>query len=164
MNRAAFTLLETLLATSLAASVGIAALSLTSMQARIGAAARMQEAALALISETERLLDDDILLAVTQPPFGRYRLLEHGALQLVTSNRLPGESPGLHEVTWRFDEAAGALLRISTALDGGAVATRTVGRSWKAYAIVLDHDVLWLTGRIGDSTIAWQLPLWMETR
>ncbi len=161
MSRA-FTLLETLLATSLAASVGIAALSLTSMQARIGTAARRQEASLALITETARLLNDDLVQAANQQPFGRFRLLERGGLRLVTSCRLPGEDPGLHEVVWRFDEPSGRVLRISTPLGGGASTTRTVGRAWTAFAIEADHEVLWLDGRIGDSAIPWRLPLWTD--
>lgn len=162
MRRNAFTLLETLLATSLAASVGIAALSLTSLQARVATAARTQEESLALVSETVRLLNEDLLLAVIQPPFGRFRVLEHGALRLVTSCRLPGEEPGLHEVVWRFDVPSGNVLRSSTPLGGGAGSTGSVGHGWKAFAITVDHDALWLDGRIGDAAIPWSVPLWSE--
>lgn len=162
MRRAAFTLLETLLATSLAASVGIAALSLTSLQARVATAARAQEESLALISETVRLLDEDLLLAVQQQPFGRFRVLENGVLRLVTSCRLPGEDPGLHEVVWRFDQASGRVLRSSIPLGGSLATTRAVGHGWKSFAIEADRDGIWLLGRIGDAAIPWRLPVWTE--
>jgi len=164
MRRAAFTLLETLLAVSLTASVGIAALSLTTMQARVGAAARAQEESLALVTETVRLLDEDLLLAVPHPEFDRIQLLAGGVLRLATSCRLPGEPPGVHEVVWRFDAASGAVLRTSIPLGGGEASTRVVGRTWRAFAIELDQQTLWLNGRVGASDILWRLPLWTEIR
>lgn len=165
MRHAGFTLLETLLAISLTASVGIAALSLTVMQARLGATARAQEEVLALVTETVRLLDDDLLLAVKHPATGhrRFQILEQGALRVVTSCHLPGEPPGLQEVVWRFDAATGTALRIATPLEGGGAVTRRVGRAWTMFSLSRDHDLLWLDGRIGTSDIPWRLPLWSET-
>jgi hypothetical protein len=162
MTRAAFTLLETMLAIGLTSAVGLAALSLNTMQARLGTAARAQEENLALITETVRLLDDDLVLAASHPTYGRFQVLDGGALRLMTSCRLPGEPPGLHEVVWRFDAATGAVLRSSTPLGGGEATTRPVGWAWKLFAIGLDHDRLWLDGRIGASEEPWRLPLWTE--
>lgn len=164
MRTCGFTLLETLLAISLTVSVGIAALSLTTMQARVGAAARAQEETLALITETVRLLDEDLLLAVQQPAYGRFLVQEPGALRLVTSCRLPGESAGLREILWHFDAAAGTALRSSTPLAGGVTTTRAVGRDWKWFSLELDQEALFLNGRIGTSAEPWRLPLWTESQ
>ncbi|MEK7415633.1 MAG: type II secretion system protein [Planctomycetota bacterium] len=163
MRQAAFTLLETLLAITLTASVGIAAVSLTTMQARVGVAARTQEEALACITETVRLLDDDLLLSVKQARYGRFEILEHGDLRLVTSCCLPGDLPDLREVVWHFDAPSGTLFRTSTPLHGGVVMTRPVGRDWKIFLIELDHDTLLLTGRVGASEQIWRVPLWSES-
>jgi hypothetical protein len=161
MSRAGFTLLETMLAIALTGSVGIAALSLNTMQARIGTVARAQEEDLALITETVRLLDDDLLLAANHPTYGRFQLLAGGAVRVMTSSRLPGEPAGLHEVVWRFDAASGAVLRTSTPLGGGEATTRPVGRTWKLFAITLERDLLWLNGRL-RSDERWRLPLWKD--
>lgn len=163
MNRSAFTLLETLLVISLTATVGIAALSLTVFQARLASSARAQEDALALATETVRLLDEDLLLSVKQPTYGRFQVLVHGGLRLVTSNGLPGEAPEPREVVWRFDATTGAVVRTSTSLHGGATTSRTIGRPWRAFAIVQDQGALWLRGRIGISDDIWNLPLWTES-
>ena len=160
MTRSGFTLLETMLAIALTGSVGIAALSLNTMQARIGTVARAQEEDLALITETVRLLDDDLLLAAIHPTYGRFQVLSGGAMRLMTSNRLPGEPAGLHEVVWRFDAATGTVLRTSTPLGGGDATTRPVGHNWKLFAIVPERDLLWLHGRLGSDR--WRLPLWMD--
>lgn len=162
MRRSAFTLLETLLAISLTSAVGIAAVSLTTLQARVGTAAKAQEAALNLATETVRLLDEDLLLAVKHPVYGRFALTEDGGLRLTTTCHLPGEAPGLAEVVWRWDAAAGTLLRTSTPLGGGAPISRRVGGGWTAWAISLDQDLLWMDGRIGATGAAWRLPLWSE--
>lgn len=161
MTRTGFTLLETMLAIALTGSVGIAALSLNTMQARISTVARAQEEDLALITETVRLLDDDLLLAANHPTYGRFQVLPGGAMRLMTSSRLPGESAGLHEVVWRFDAASGAVLRTSTPLGGGEATTRPVGRSWKLFAIALEGEHLWLHGRLGSDE-RWHLPLWKD--
>jgi hypothetical protein len=161
MNRLGFTLLETMLAIALTGSVGIAALSLNTMQARLGTVARAQEVDLALVTETVRLLDDDLLLAASHPTYGRFQVLPGGALRLMTSNRLPGETAGLHEVVWRFDVASGAVLRTSTPLGGGMATTRPVGGSWRLFAIALDRDLLWLDAQL-NSDKHWRLPLWKE--
>lgn len=162
MKSAGFTLLELLLAISLTASVGLAALSLTTMQGRLGAAARIQEESLALITESVRLVNDDLLGAVRHPVYGRYLLQEQGSLRLVTTCRLPDEDPGLHEVVWRFDAAQGAVLRTSIPLDGGRTLTRAVGRGWTGFAIVSTQNALWLDARLGTSDIPWRVPLWTE--
>ena len=160
--RRAFTLLELLLAISLTGAVGIAALALNTMQARIGSAARVQEEGLALIAETVRLLDEDLVLAASHPSYGRFQVLPGGALRLMTSCRLPGEPPGLHEVVWRFDAATGTALRTSTPLAGGEATTRSVGRSWRQFAITLERDILWLNGQTGSASERWRLPLWKD--
>lgn len=162
MRRGAFTLLETLLAISLTVSVGIAALALTTAQARIAAAAHAQEESLALVTETVRLLDDDLVLAVKQPGYGRFRIVESGGLRLLTSSRLPGEAAGLHEVEWRYDTVNARVLRTSSPRDGGAATTRAVGHGWKAFAIASERDDLWVEAVIGASPERWRLPLWTE--
>lgn len=160
--RRAFTLLETLLAITLTGAVGIAALALNTMQARIGTAARAQEEDLALISETVRLLDDDLVLADLHPTFGRCQVLDGGALRLMTSCRLPGEPSGLHEVVWRFDAATGTVLRTSTPLAGGAVAVRRLGHGWRRFAVALDREILWLDAQTAAGGAGWRLPLWRD--
>ena len=164
MRRSAFTLLEMVLAVAMTGSVAIAALSLTSMQARIGTAARAQEETLALVTETVRLLDDDLVLAAMHPSYGRFQVLDGGALRMMTASRLPGEPTGLHEVIWRFDPAAGTVLRTSTPLSGGRSTARAVGLRWKAFAIRLDHEQLWLHGRCDRSEDLWRVPLWTDGR
>lgn len=163
MNRPGFTLLETLLAVTLTAAVGIAALALTNLQAHVSATARAQERSLALVTETARLLDDDLLQATAQG-YGRFEITEGGALHLVTGCRLPGDAAGLADVEWRFDAANGRVLRTATPMAGGDAAVRVIGDGWRRFAITLDHDVLWLDGRAGEADVPWHLPLWTEGR
>lgn len=162
MTRAAFTLLETLLTISLTAAVGIAAVTLMTVQARVGAAAHAQEDALAQITETARLLDGDLLLAARLPGRGRFQIREHGDLRLVTACRLPGETAGPHEVVWHFEPAAGMVFRTSVPQDGGEAITRPIGRGWKAFAVWRDRDRLWLDARLDVADIPWRIPLWTE--
>lgn len=162
MRRAAFTLLETLLAISLTVSVGIAAVAMTTMQARLSATARTQEEALAVITETARLLDDDLLLAVKPPGSDRFQVLETGALRLVTACQLPGDPPGLHRVVWSLDAASGTVLRSATPLGGGETTVHRIGGAWQAFAVGVDHDALWLYGRLGAASDLWRLPLWTD--
>lgn len=157
--RRAFTLLEVLLAISLTGVVGIAAMSLQTMQARIGEAARTREEALAVLCETVRLLDDDLVLAVADEGRGRVAI-EDGSLVLRTSCRLPGDEPGLHEVRWSFDAARGALLRSATPLAGGPPTVRAVGRLWQDCRFGLRDRAVWLDGRLAG--LAWRMPLWSE--
>jgi type II secretion system protein J len=160
--RRGFTLLEVLLAIGLTGVVGIAAISLQTMQARVGTATRAQEEALAEITETLRLLDDDLVLALPAETRHRFQV-EEGALRLLTSCRLPGDERGVHEVRWSFDAASGALLRSSTPRAGGPATVRSVGRLWQACAFRTEGEALWLEGRLGANGQAWRLPLWTET-
>lgn len=160
-RRAGFTLLELLLAISLTSAVAIAAVSLTLFQARIAAASRTQAETLALVTETIRVLNDDLLLAVRQPGQGRAQFGEGGTLRLVTSRRLPGEEPGLREVVWGWDADSGSVLRTALA-PGRPPSTRRVGGGWTAFAIESAQDRLWLRGSVGDGP-DWRLPLWTET-
>jgi hypothetical protein len=157
---AAFTLLETLLTATLTVSVGIAALSLTTLQARLGTAARAQEEALALTTETARLIDDDLVLAVPHPELGRFQVLADGSLRLTTSAS-PAETLGLQEVLWRFDAQTGTVQRVSTR-PGQAPTARLVGAGWRSFAVVLDHRTLWLAARHGETGPELRLPLWTD--
>ena len=160
--RRGFTLLEVLLAIGLTGVVGIAAIALQTMQARVGSATRAQEEALAEITETLRLLDDDLVLALPGETRSRFQV-EEGALRLLTSCRLPGEERGVHEVRWSFDAASGALLRSSSPRGGGPATVRQVGRLWQTCSFSIAGERLWLEGRLGASGQDWRLPLWTES-
>jgi hypothetical protein len=154
-----FTLLETMLAIALTATIGIAALSLVRMQARLAAAARLQEASLVQVTETVRLLGEDLTLAVRRGQ-DRFTITE-GGLRLSTLARLPGEAAGLRAVDWRRDAASGRLMRTSVPIAGGAESTRRVGGPWASAHFSAEDGVLWLRGSIADGQ-PWSLPLWSE--
>jgi prepilin-type N-terminal cleavage/methylation domain-containing protein len=111
--RQAFTLLEVLLATALLAAIATAALGWVASMGRAGRAAQTRLGAAAALLTSMRALNDDLLFAVAGADGALFRLTDERTLVITTSNRLPGEEPGRHTVTWRFAPDPRVLTRLA---------------------------------------------------
>lgn len=105
-----FTLIEVLVAIALLSLMAAATASWAVAQRRAGLVAEHRLVGLAAALTAARLLDADLALAVATPNGQRLRLEEDGRLTFATLTQIPGTSPGLRTVTWRF--RAGVLERI----------------------------------------------------
>lgn len=105
-----FTLIEVLVAIALLSLMATATASWAVAQRRAGLIAEQRLVGLAAALTAARLIDADLALAVAAPNGQRLRLEEDGRLTFATLAQVPGTSPGVRSVTWRF--RAGALERI----------------------------------------------------
>jgi hypothetical protein len=159
-RRAAFTLVEVLLAMTLASAVAITVVSWVAHEKALAARITREADAVTSAFLVERLLRDDVLQAVIrdQPRL----VLAGGALQLVTGNLAGDEPPGLARVVWSFDAGSRTLSRART-LDDGPTQSRTVTRRLEQVSFAVAGGAVtcrWSAGqdRQGAFSVAFAAP------